>query len=241
MKKLAVIQHTSSEYLGLIEDHLEGRRIRFRYFRPFTTGGTLPGIDDLTDGLVILGGGPWGAAAGARRLPTLDAELALTSSALVRGFPVIGIGLGAQILAVAAGGGVNPAPLRFDVGVATRVTDDALAGFLPARYPLVRYLRDDLVLPATARLLARSTDGQPALFQCGEKAFGFSGHPGIKSAMVEDLIMEFPEGPADAEPGLLALRSGRVAIEDALVPIMTGLVQCTGLMDESAADAPRTG
>jgi hypothetical protein len=125
------------------------------------------------------------------------------------------------------------------VGLATRTVDDALAGFLPARYPLVRYHRDEVVLPPQARVLARDDGGRPALFQCGERAFGFSGHPGIKSAMVEDLIMEFAEGPADPEERLLALRAARVAIEDALVPIMTGLVQCTGLMVESAPDTAR--
>ncbi len=45
VKTLAVVQHTSAEYLGLIEDHLEGRRIRFRYCRPFATGGRVPGPD----------------------------------------------------------------------------------------------------------------------------------------------------------------------------------------------------
>ena len=39
---LQVIQHTSAEYLGLIEDHLEGRSIRFRYCRPFTGKVPLP-------------------------------------------------------------------------------------------------------------------------------------------------------------------------------------------------------
>jgi hypothetical protein len=34
MNVVAVVQHTAGEYLGLIEDHLEGRRIRFQYFRP---------------------------------------------------------------------------------------------------------------------------------------------------------------------------------------------------------------
>ena len=38
MNVVAVIQHTSGEYLGLMEDHLEGRRIRFQYFRPFAAG-----------------------------------------------------------------------------------------------------------------------------------------------------------------------------------------------------------
>ncbi len=239
MKTLAVIQHTSSEYLGLIEDHLEGRRIRFRYFRPFTAAGRLPGIGDVTDGLVLLGGGPWGAAPGAHRLPALDAEVKLTSAALAASYPVIGIGLGAQILAFAAGGGATPGPLVFEVCGATRIVDGALAGFLPARYPLVRYHRDEVTLPPRARVLARDDRGRPALFQCGERAFGFAGHPGIKSAMVEDLIMEFAEGPQEPEPGLVALRAARVEIEDALVPIMTGLVQCTGLMDETSADAAR--
>jgi GMP synthase-like glutamine amidotransferase len=237
MKTLAVIQHTSSEYLGLIEDHLEGRRIRFRYFRPFTAGGRLPGPGDLTDGLVLVGGGPWGAAPGAHRLPTLDAEVSLVSAALAASRPVIGIGLGAQILALAAGGGVTAAPLAFDVGTATRTVNGALAGFLPAHYPLVRYGRDEVVVPPDARTLACDDGGRSALFQCGEKAFGFSGHPGIKSAMIEDLIMEYADAPADPQSGLLALRAARIAIEDALVPIMTGLVQCTRLMDEPVQDA----
>ena len=38
MNVVAVIQHTAGEYLGLMEDHLEGRRIRFQYFRPFAAG-----------------------------------------------------------------------------------------------------------------------------------------------------------------------------------------------------------
>jgi len=55
MKTLTVIQHTSAEYLGQIEDHLEGRRIRFRYSRPFASGGRVPKPGQLLDGLVLLG------------------------------------------------------------------------------------------------------------------------------------------------------------------------------------------
>ena len=42
VRTLAVIQHTSADYLGLMEDHLEGRRIRFHYYRPVTGGRALP-------------------------------------------------------------------------------------------------------------------------------------------------------------------------------------------------------
>ena len=60
------------------------------------------------DALILLGGGPWGSA-GARDLPTLAEEVELTRQMLAEGTPVIGIGLGAQILALAAGGGVEAA------------------------------------------------------------------------------------------------------------------------------------
>ena len=68
--------------------------------------------------------------------------------------PVIGIGLGAQILAIAAGGGSLPAPLAFEVGYANRVDEEGLAGFMPARFPHVSYMRDRPVPPAGARILA---------------------------------------------------------------------------------------
>jgi GMP synthase-like glutamine amidotransferase len=229
MKVLSVIQHTSSEYLGLIEDHLEGRGIRFRYFRPFTPGGRLPGRDAIRDGLVLLGGGVWGAG-GSRDLPTLAEEVRLAHAALMFGSPVIGIGLGAQILAIAAGGRAQAAPLAFEVSLAQRSDERALNGYLPPEYPLALYLRDRAVPPDYARVLALDARGHPALWQIGERAFGFSGHPGLKVAMVEDLIMEFDEAPADPAPTLSRLRAAQRAMEDALVPIMTGLVQLAGWM-----------
>jgi GMP synthase-like glutamine amidotransferase len=224
MKTLAVIQHTSAEYLGLIEDHLEGRRIRFRYSRPFASGGRVPKAGQLLDGLVLLGGGPWGSAGG-RNVPTLIEELTLTKAALQKGLPVLGIGLGAQLLSIMAGGSVQQTDLRFEVDEARRVDAAALGGFLPERYPLVIYGRDRPLPPPDARILAVDSAGHPALFQVGANALGFTGHPGVKAAIIEDLIMEFEEAPADPAPTLARLREVQRSLEDALVPIMTGVVQ----------------
>jgi GMP synthase-like glutamine amidotransferase len=229
MNLLNVVQHTSADYLGLIEDHLEGRRIRFRYFRPFTEQGTVPGPGDECDGLVLLGGGPWGSA-GSRDVPTLQQEVVLTRAMLDMGKPVIGIGLGAQILAIAAGGSSEPAPLEFEVGYATRVVDDALAGFLPERFPHVTYMRDRPALPADAQVLAVDEQKRPAVFGIGVNALGFCSHPGFKTAMAEDLIMEFEEAPDDPAPRLQQLQLLVPEIEDALVPVMTGIIKVTGLM-----------
>ncbi len=230
MKQIHVVQHTSAEYLGLIEDHLEGRGVRFRYWRPFTGEGGLPLAGTLRDGLVLLGGGPWGSA-GTRDLPTLEAEIALARGCLARGWPLVGIGLGAQIVALAAGGASQATPLEFTVTRARRVRDDALGGYLPAEYPLAVYGRDRALPPRDAVVLSEDAYGRPALWRLGERTFGFAGHPGLKVAMVEDLVMEFEEAPGELETGLAGLRAAQRLLEDALIPIMTGLVRACGWMD----------
>jgi len=230
VKTLHVVQHTSAEYLGLMEDHLEGRGVRFRYYRPFTAEAALPVAGSVKDGLILLGGGPWGSA-GTRDLPTLQAEVELARATLERGWPVVGIGLGAQVLAIAAGGRCESAPLAFEVTRARRARPDALGGLVPAEYPLALYGRDRAAPPANADVLAVDEAGHPALWQVGGRAFGLAGHPGLKVAMVEDLVMEFEEAPEAIQAGLAALRACQRALEDALVPLMAGLVRATGWMD----------
>ena len=70
----------------------------------------------------------------------------------------------------------------------------------------------------------------PALFQIRDNCFGFLGHPGIKSAMVEDLIMEFDETPARTAETLETLRGAQEEIARALGALMVGLVEVTHLM-----------
>jgi GMP synthase-like glutamine amidotransferase len=229
MKFLSVVQHTQSDWLGLIEDHFEGRQIRFSYFRPFASGGKLPDSEVVGDGLVLLGLGPWGTAGG-HDVPSLEDEISLARTCLMLGKPVIGIGLGAQILSLAADGKTEASPLAFSTGHATRTRKDALNGFLPERFPNVVYMRDRPLPPDYAEILAVDEDGRPALFQIGANAFGFCGHPGVKLAMIEDLIMESDETPPEIAEELEKLRNLGPEIADALVAIMTGLIQLTALM-----------
>ena len=229
---LQVVQHDSAEYLGLIEDHLEGRGVRFRYCRPFAGKTPLPKPEVLDEGLILLGGGPW-RSAGTRDVPTLTQEIHLATKCLEKQLPIVGIGLGAQILAIAAGGKSEKTDLEFFVGKALRTSDTALNGYLPKEYPLAVYMRDWPVPPPGAEVLARDAQGRAVLWQVGRRAFGFAGHPGLKVAMVEDLIMEFEEAPLDVATGLAQLRAVQRDLEDALVPMMTGLVQLTGWINVS--------
>ena len=165
----------------------------------------------------------------------------LTRQRLDEDTPVIGVGLGAQILALAAGGSVEASELEFGCSTVTRTDASALNGFLPETFVQAVYMRDRPVPPPDAAILAVDAGGRPALFRVGENSYGFLGHPGIKPGMVEDLIMEFEEVPARAGEGLAELRAQKTRIEDELVPIMTGLVQCTALMRSPKAAGAGAG
>lgn len=225
MKTIWVIQHTEAEYLGLIEDHLEGRNLRFRYFRPFAAGGNVP-PQPGGDGLILLGAGPYGVVSG-HILPSLGAELRLTRAYLQAGLPVVGIGLGAVLLSVAAGGGAAEAPLRFSVPVARFAGWDPAA---PAAMPLAQYLRDAPVLGPGMAPIATGPDNEALAFTAGANALGILGHPGMKRGMAEDLIMEFAETPEDTLSGLEALNMCQIDIADNLQPFMVALMRHTGWM-----------
>ncbi len=230
MKTVCVLQHIEADYLGLIEDHLEARSIRFRYCRPFVAGGRVPESADDYDGLIILGAGGLGVVSGPL-IPSLAAELRLAADFLARDLPVVGIGVGAAILAIAAGGGAEEAPLRFTVGTA-RAIPGAIGGHLPARFPVAVYMRDRPVLPEAAAALATDQSGEPVVFQVGKRALGFLGHPGIKSAMIEDLIMASDEAPDGTAEALADLRANQADVAEALTRIMVGLVGMARWMPE---------
>lgn len=234
MSHIAVIQHTEAEYLGLIEDHFEGRNIRFRYYRPFAHGGTLPMMPEGFDGLMLLGGGPYGVVSGPL-LPSIGPELRLTKDFLAAGKPVLGLGLGAVILAVAAGGGALEAPLRMVVETAIPEPGSWLAG-VSAHLPQALYLRDAPLPPDGARVLARSASGEVLAFEtgpndAGARGIGFLGHPGAKRGMVEDLAMEFADTPEGLIEGLTALGQAQAGIAEVLGPLVTAIVAELGWMD----------
>jgi len=113
------------------------------------------------------------------------------------------------------------------------VLSGALYRHLPQSFPVAVYMRDRPVLPSDAKVLAVDSDLEPVIFQIHDNSFGFVGHPGIKSAMVEDLIIEFDEVPEGTAEKLSRLRAAQGDIAAALAEIMIGLVEATRLMESA--------
>ena len=157
---LHVVQHTSAEFLGLIEDHLEGRGIRFRYSARSRPAAGCPSPRPMRDGLVLLGGGPWGSAGG-RDVPTLAAgDRARARLPRAGKAGRLASGWARRSSRSRRAGASEPAPLEFEVGDARRVGADALEGYPAERISAGVYMRDWPVPPADARDPGATT--QPA-------------------------------------------------------------------------------
>lgn len=178
---LTVIQHEGNVSLDQFEQWLDGVQVRVvRADR----GESLPGADE-TDGLLVLGGTM--SAYDDAVAPWLPAVRALMADAVERDVPVLGICLGAQLLAVATGGRVEvDAPVGHENGVIqVRLRPDAardpvLGGVVTAlgRTVAAPSMHGDAVtaLPDGGTWLASSAQYPFQAFRIGS-ALGLQFHP----------------------------------------------------------------
>jgi len=180
-----VIQHLEREGPGLFAQAAQGHGLDLEVSR-MDLGDPLPEPID-GDGLLIMGG-PMGVAdINDPAYPWLPAEVELIRRSLEDGIPLIGVCLGAQLIAHASGGGVEVllggVPLRPlpEVGWAPiQLTSAALADplmhGLPKRFDVLHWHGDRILLPEGARLLARSARCDEQLFRIGSRACGLQFH-----------------------------------------------------------------
>lgn len=129
-------------------------------------------------GLVVLGG-PMNALDDTHH-PHLRAERALLAACVSLQVPVLGICLGAQLLAAALGSAVIRGP-EPEIGVGTvELTaaghDDPVLGGAGCSVPVVHWHEDTVELPPGAELLATSSRYPLQAFRAGPLAYGFQFH-----------------------------------------------------------------
>ena len=105
MRKILVFQHVASEPLGHLDPLLRQSGVRIRYVNFGREPHAEPDVRRY-DGLVVLGG-PMNVDQ-AHELPHLRTEMAAIREVVQAGKPMLGICLGAQLLAEAMGGKVTP-------------------------------------------------------------------------------------------------------------------------------------
>lgn len=136
--------------------------------------------------LVVLGG-PMNVE-DAEAVPYLEGERRLLEKAIEQDFPTIGICLGSQLLAAAAGARVvkGPAPEIgwFDVRLGPGGREDPAFARLDDSFTAFHWHAQTFDLPVGATHLASSERYPNQAFRLGDNVYGFQFHPEITASMV---------------------------------------------------------
>jgi len=196
MPKLLVFQHAAQEPLGTLDPHLRREGFRIRYVNFARQPDACPTLDGY-DALIVLGG-PMNVDE-ADRHPHLLHEVRVIRDALDRGRPVLGICLGAQLLAHALGGHVGRAPEPeigwYDVRVSDAAGEDPLLGHFAGVERVFQWHGDTFELANGATHLASSERCTNQAFRAGDAAWGLQFHLEVDQPM----IARWLHHPANAE------------------------------------------
>ncbi|MFZ0006290.1 MAG: type 1 glutamine amidotransferase [Methanoregula sp.] len=147
--KVAIFQHTKSETAGYFETILTERKIPYEYVRLYETGNVQ--VHNATHFLFM--GGPM-SVNDEKDLPSLKEEKALIRGAVGHNRPVLGICLGAQLIASAFGARVYP--FRQETGWCRLKCEPDMTGFIagfPETFMVFQLHGETFDLPSGATLL----------------------------------------------------------------------------------------
>ncbi len=189
---ILVLQHSDIGHAGRLAATLRDHGFRLHTLRP-DKGQPLPPDLDNIEGIVLLGG-PQNVT-DIDKHPWMQQEAALIRAAHARELPVIGICLGAQLIAHALGGKVTPrekpAVGFYPMGLtAAGQTEPMLAGVPWAHLQVFSCGQEVSQLPPGAALLSGTKQIATQVFRAGFRTFGFLCHFECDKPMTEALMSE---------------------------------------------------
>ena len=181
-----IFQHLDIEPPALIAELLleQGHRLSIIHL---DQGEPLPQSINGIEGVIIMGGPQ---SANDTHLPYIRQELAWLQKAIADGLPMLGICLGAQLMAGAAGAEIGPSPARelgwypiYPAGA------DPLFASLPAEgLAVFQWHGETFTLPAAATLVATHPDVPQQAFRLGKSQYGLQFHVEVTEQIIEDWI-----------------------------------------------------
>ena len=193
MKRLLVCQHVPYEILGTLDPLLRDVGCRIRYINFGRQPDAKPDISRY-DGLVVLGG-PMNCDQ-SERYPHLATEIDLIQESIRHGKPVLGICLGAQLIARALGARVSKNPVKeigwYNLSPTDAGKADPLFSKFAPRQMIFQWHGDTFEIPDGAEHLAMSPDCPNQAFRYGDNVYALQFHLEVD----EPMIMRWLNTPA---------------------------------------------
>lgn len=207
-----VLQHVPWEGPGTIADEAAARGIRLGVVR-LDRGEPVPPAEAL--GGVIVMGGPMSVHDTSDH-PHLVHERRLLRDAVERGLPILGVCLGAQLLAAALDARVERGPLpEIGIGEVTLTEagrGDAVLGSDTQTFPVVHWHEDTFHVPERGVLLAGSALYKNQAFRLGRRAYAFQFHIEVDRALAEAWSPKLPPGALEESRRAEVERAGRTIL-----------------------------
>jgi GMP synthase (glutamine-hydrolysing) len=186
MKRILVLQHVASEPLGVLDPLLRASGLRIRYVNFAHHPDTQVDVSKYS-GLVVLGG-PMNVDQ-SERFPHLLHEIDVIRAALDRNMPILGICLGAQLLAAALGARVHPNAVReigwYPLTLSREAADDPLFAHLQHDAHVFQWHAYTFSEPKDSVHLASSASCANQAFRYGDCAYGFQFHLEVDGPLIE--------------------------------------------------------
>lgn len=190
---ILALQHVECEPMGWFEDHLREWGIPFEY-RYLYAGDPVPRSLKGFTGLIVMGG-PMNVYE-EEVYPFLRDETDLLRAALAEDLPVLGVCLGSQLIAKAAGARVRRAPWK-EIGwcplaLTPEGRRDPLLRGLGPEFPVFQWHGDTFDLPPGGLLLARSPVGHQA-FRLGNRIYALQFHLEVTASLIETWLETYAD------------------------------------------------
>jgi GMP synthase (glutamine-hydrolysing) len=185
MRKVLVFQHVAHKILGTLDPTLKERGLNIRYVNYERTPDEHPSVQKY-NGLIILGGHM--GVYEADHYKHIKVEMQVIEEALKKNIPILGICLGAQLLAHVLGSDVRKNKEKeigwCDIDLSNdRLTDPLLSHFAP-KEKIFQLHGDTFDIPKSTVHLASSNLCSSQAFRYGDKVYGFQFHLEADQAMI---------------------------------------------------------